>query len=452
MIPKRFAHQEKTYQRQLSTNRLLDTSDPGTGKTRVQLDVHQWHRHSNQGKCALVMAPKSLLYPAWYEDAQKFTPDLKLSVATAPNRERGFNSNADMYITNSDAACWLADRPASFFERFDTIIMDEITYFKNPFSKRSKAMAEIIKYFDRRYGLTGTPNPNHITDLWHLVFLIDDGERLGENYYAFRNTTCQPEPMRVANQPHLKRWVPKENIEFQVGQLISDINIRHKFEDCIDIPETHTTHLRYDLNKKSRKMYNELKRDAILALQEGFVLGINKAALMGKLFQACSGSVYTNAGDVGVIDTQRTDILIDLAKIREHSVMFYQWEHQRDYLIKRLKTAKLPVAVLGGSAIQRNKLVKHFQGGLYRVFLAHPQSSGYGLTLTRAESTIWGSLTWNLEHFIQGNYRVPRAGQTKKTEKVIITANDTIEEDVYARLMDKNAKQESILSILEQLS
>ena len=451
MIPERFKHQEKTYQRQILVDRLLDTSDPGTGKTRVQLDVHQYHRN-RQGKCALVVAPKSLLYPAWYEDGKKFTPDLKISVATAPDRERGFIPGNDMYVTNSDAASWLADRPASFFERFDTLIMDEITYFKNPTSGRSKAMAEIVKYFPRRFGLTGTLSPNSILDMWHPVFLIDDGERLGERYFAFRHVTCDPIALHIPTQPGLKKWIAKDGIEWQVSQLIADINVRHKFSDCIDIPPTHTTHLRYDMNKKAAAIYKTLKTDAILALAEGYVLGLNKATLVGKLFQACSGSVYTNAGEVGLIDKQRTDMITDLCRDRSHSVVFYQWEHQRDALLKQFKRAGLPTAVLTGSATHRNELVKHFQSGLYRVFLAHPQSSGYGLTLTRGESTIWASLTWNLEHFIQGNFRVPRAGQTKNTEKVIITANNTIEEDVFARLMEKNATNASIMSILEQLS
>jgi SNF2 family DNA or RNA helicase len=330
--------------------------------------------------------------------------------------------------------------------------MDEITYFKNHSSKRSKAMAEIVKYFPRRYGLTGTPNPNHITDLWHLVFLIDDGIRLGESYYAFRHTTCNPIPLQIPGQPFAKKWNPKPDIEFQVAQLIADINIRHKFDDCIDIPPTHSTYLQYDMNPKAATAYKTLKDNAILTLAEGHVLGLNKATLMNKLFQACSGSVYTQAGDVGIIDSQRTDILIDLIRDRQHSVVFYQWEHQRDYLLKRLKQAKLSVAIFRGSATQRLQLVNDFQAGFYRVFLAHPKSSGYGLTLTKANSTIWASLTWNLEHYIQGNYRVPRAGQTKRTEKVIITANNTVEEKVYKRLMDKNASQSSILSLLEQLS
>jgi len=449
-IPARFSHQEISYQRQLQLDRMFDTSDPGTGKTRVQLDVHQWHRHRG-GKAALVVAPKTLLYPAWVEDAKRFTPEMKVSVATAPNRNKGFAPRADMYVTNSDAATWLASQSAAFFERFDTLIMDEITYFKNPTSKRSKAMAKIARYFPRRYGLTGTPSPNHITDLWHQIFLLDDGERLGQSYFAFRNATCDPIALNIPGNPHVRKWIPREGIEFQVANLIADINIRHRFEDCVDIPETHTTHIRYDMAPAAFKQYKDLARTAILALQEGYVLGVNKAALMNKLFQACSGSVYTQTGEVGVLDSQRADILVDLARDREHSVIFYQWEHQRDYLLKRLKQAKLSTCVLTGTAKQRNTVVTRFQNGLYRVFLAHPQSSGYGLTLTKANSWVWGSLTWNLEHYLQGNRRVARAGQTKKTEKVIITANNTIELDVYKRLMAKNATQDGILNILEQL-
>lgn len=450
-IPPRFAHQEQTFQRQLNTDCLFDTSDPGTGKTRVQLDAFEEHR-KNGGKCGLVLAPKSLLYPAWVEDAKKFTPNLKISVATAPNREKYFEVEADLYITNSDAATWLARQDSTFFDRFDTIIIDEITYFKNPDSKRSRAIASIIKYFDRRFALTGTPNPNHITDIWHPVYLLDDGQRLGERYYAFRHVTCDPVPLYVPGRVGLKKWVPKPGIEFQIAQLIADINIRHKFEDCVDIPPTHTTHLRYDLNKKSRIQYEDLRRSAVLALQEGYVLGTNKAVLMNKLFQACSGTIYTETKRHGIIDSQRTDILVDLIRDREHSVVFYQWEHQRDYLLKRLKKEGISTCVLAGSAKQRQQIVRRFQNGLYRVFLAHPQSSGYGLTLTRANSTIWASLTWNLEHFIQGNYRVPRAGQTKKTETVIVTAKNTIEEEVFKRLMAKDASQSTILGILEQLT
>lgn len=312
-------------------------------------------------------------------------------------------------------------------------------------------MAKIARYFPRRYGLTGTPSPNHITDLWHQVYLLDDGERLGGSYFAFRNATCDPIALNIPGNPHVRKWIPREGIEFQVANLIADINIRHRFEDCVDIPETHTTHIRYDMTPAAYKQYKDLARTAILALQEGYVLGVNKAALMNKLFQACSGSVYTQTGEVGVLDSQRADILVDLARDREHSVIFYQWEHQRDYLIKRLKQAKLSTCVLTGTAKQRNTVVKRFQNGLYRVFLAHPQSSGYGLTLTKANSWVWGSLTWNLEHYLQGNRRVARAGQTKKTEKVIITANNTIELDVYKRLMAKNATQDGILNILEQL-
>ena len=451
MIEPRYDHQEKSFQKGLTCPIFFDTSDPGTGKTRVQLDIVQHRIHHDNAKATLALAPKTLLYPAWADDVKKFTPDLKISVATAPNRDKSFIKPADLYITNSDAATWLAKQSASFFERFDTLIMDEITYFKNPTSARSVAMAEIAKYFPRRSGLTGTPIPNHITDIWHPLFLLDDGERLGDSFWAFRNTTCSPLALNIPGQPYAKKWIPHKGIEYAVANLFADINIRHRFEDCIDIPPTQITEINYDLNPKTFKAYKELERTAVLAMQEGFILGLNKAALMGKLFQACAGNIYTQTSETAYLDNQRVQILYDLVRDRDHTVIFYQWQHQRDAILKYFKAKGITTCILDGSAKKRGETTRRFQNGLYRVLLAHPKTAGYGLTLTRACCWIWASLTWNLEHFLQGNRRVARAGQERRTEQIIIRANNTVEQKVYNRLTAKNATQESILNILEEL-
>ena len=176
IIPPRFIHQEATVKRLAGAPILLDSSDPGTGKTRSQLDAFA---ASSGEKAALVIAPKNLLQAAWNLDVQEFTPHIRTSLAYAYNREKAFNVDADMYITNTDAAKWFAKQPPKFFEKFGRLIIDESSKFKNPFSQRSKAMTKIAPYFEKRYELTGTPNPNGVLDLWHQVLLCDDGERLG---------------------------------------------------------------------------------------------------------------------------------------------------------------------------------------------------------------------------------------------------------------------------------
>jgi len=446
-IAPRFDIQDQTLAKMEQTPILFDTSDPGTGKTRCQLDAIAM----GSGNPALVLAPLNLLVPAWVNDCEKFTPHLNCSVAFARNRADAFKRPADIYITNIDAASWLAQQSSKFFERFDRLIIDESSNFKNPFSKRSKAMDEIVKYFEYRSCLTGTPNPQDITDIWHQVYMLDLGERLGELFYAFRNVTCDGIPIRGAPSPYAKKWVMKPGVETTVAQLIADINIRHKLTD---VPENMLNVKTYDMNKAARKEYEQLKKTAILRLQEGLILGTNAAVLLNKLLQACSGSVYTSSGHAGNIDNQRTDLIIDLIEERQNCVVFFQWTHQRDALIQTMKKKKITYCLVDGSINQkaREQAIKRFQAGMYKVFLAHPASTAHGLTLTRATSTIWASLNWNLEHFIQGNRRIHRAGQTQRTETVVILAQNTVEQEVYSRLKNKDKVQSTVLDVLEILS
>jgi SNF2 family DNA or RNA helicase len=454
-IPPRFKNQDETLARIIApgSTMLFDTSDPGTGKTRSQLDGIM---AGSGNRSTLVIAPKNLLQAAWGNDIDKFTPDLTYSIAQARNREKMFKKQADVYITNTDAAKWIAKQSPKFFEKFDRLIIDESSKFKNPFSQRSAAMDAIAPYFDYRYCLTGTPNPNDLTDLWHQVFLLDQGDRLGTMYYAFRNTVCDAIAIRGANvSPHARKWLMKPGMDVNVAQLIADINIRHVFEECQDIPKNHVTHIKYDMNRAASLQYDQLKKTAILQLQEGYVIGVNAATLLSKLMQSCSGSVYTESGDPGTVDSQQTDMVVELVEERQKSVVFFQWRHQRDALIAAFKKQKISYTLVDGtvkSDVKRQLSIKHFQGGLYRVFLTHPASAAHGLTLTRGTSTIWASLGWNLEEFIQGIRRIYRAGQKEKTETILLTANGTVEEDVYARLMAKDKVQSTVLDILKELS
>ena len=144
------AHQAQTIKKFKTIDRRFDASDPGTGKTRGALDVWGTSRNDGEG-CALVLAPKSLLETAWLEDLNKFLPGAMPSIAYASNREKAFQANADIYITNLDAVKWLAQQPTKFFKRFDTLIIDESTAFKHRTSQRSKACRNIVKHYQNRF-------------------------------------------------------------------------------------------------------------------------------------------------------------------------------------------------------------------------------------------------------------------------------------------------------------
>jgi SNF2 family DNA or RNA helicase len=447
--PPLFAHQKQSRTRLKKSELIFDTSDPGTGKTRPEVEDFT-DRRAKGGGCMLVLATKSLLTSAWEEDFRKFAPDMRVSVAFAANREKAFESNADVYVTNHDAVKWLAAKPASFFKKFDTICVDESPAFKHATSQRSKAAAKIIKHFRYRRLLTGTPNGNGICDIWHQVFLLDGGARLGKSFFAFRNAACIPE--QSGPMPNMIKWVDRPGIESTVATMIRDITIRHKFEDCVDIPENHKYAVPFRLGKKHMAAYQDMADFQILQLkkEKTTVTAVNGAVVASKLLQIASGATYNDDGAYSLIDSERYDLVLDLVEARKHSIVFFTWTHQRDELIKEATKRGLAHAVYDGGTQdkQRTQIVKDYQAGEYRVLFAHPQSAGHGLTLTKGTATIWASPTYNLEHFLQGLKRVHRIGQTEKTETIVVVAQGTIDEVVWQALQDKSVKMVDLLENL----
>ena len=449
-IPPRFENQDDSINFFKTVNRGLDYSDPGTGKSRVQIDLFtsRWREGA-----MLIIAPKSILDLAWAADVRKFAPNFRTSIAWAHNRAKAFQIDADIFITNTDAAVWLAKQKPAFFERFSTLVIDEISMFKNPQSQRSKAAAKIASYFKYFYGLSGTPDANHILDMWHQAFLVDQGQRLGKSYYAFRSSTCISK--QVGPDPRMVKWEPMPGIEEAVASLISDITVRHKFEDCQDIPENFVTEYDITLSPKLRKAYDSMQKTAILEIQSGqYATAVNAASLMTKLMQLASGVVYDEARNSVVVDNDRVNLVCDLIEQRAHSIVFFHWKHQRNAIIEALIKRKITYGLIDGSVSsnQVRESVDRFQKGLYRILLAQPQAAAHGLTLTKGTSSIWMGPTWNLEHYLQGNRRIYRAGQTKRTETVMIKGVDTVDEMVYKKLLDKDKKQMNLLNMLQELS
>jgi len=134
-------------------------------------------------------------------------------------------------------------------------------------------------------------------------------------------------------------------------------------------------------------------------------------------------------------------------------VVFFNWVHQRDLLIEEFEKRGITFTLIDGTTNdnERAESVRMFQAGFYKVLLAHPASAAHGLTLTKGTATIWTSPTYNLEHFIQGNRRIYRAGQTQKTETIMVLAPGTIEDKVFAKLQEKDVRQSSMLSLLQDL-
>lgn len=444
-------HQKKSITHASTTNEVFDISDPGTGKTAVRVLVYA-KRRKNKGGKLLVLAPRTLLRNVWFNDFKKFAPHLIVSIANANNRAAAFAAKADVYVTNVDAVKWLAQQKKEFFSQFSEIVIDESTCYKHHSSQRSKAAARIMKFFKYKALLTGTPNSNSITDVWHQVYLLDGGRRLGNSFYAFRNSVCTP--VQVGRSAQMVQWQDREGAEEAVFGLISDIVVRHKFEDCVDIPPNHRYSVEFEMLQRQREAYEQLKATQMLWLKQAAsatpaVLAINAAAVATKLLQVASGAVYESPDKYHVIDTSRYELVLDKALECAHSIVVYQWKHQRDLLIAEAERRKIKFCVLDSktSDVNREMYVAGYQKGLYRILFGHPKNIAHGLTLTKGTRTIWASPTHDLEWFTQGSKRQYRMGQTQKTETIIIVAKDTHDERAYANMLGKNTRMTNLLDL-----
>lgn len=439
-----FEHQSVTTDFIAANPRVLVTSDPGTGKTRSVLDAFTQRPEGRM----LVLAPLSILQASWGDDIEKFTPDLTYTVAYARNRAKAFESDAQIIITNHDAVKWLV-KNQHVLDGFNTLCIDEFTAFKNKDSQRSKAALKIAKLFDYRIAMSGTPNSNSICDIWHPTLIVDDGHRLGHRFYSFRSNVCTPVFNGFANE-----WKDKPDAELMVAAAIKDINIRYELEECIDMPEQSYHTVTTQLSPTMLKAYKDLADDNVLWTGEATINAVHAGALTKKLLQLCTGAVYDEDSNVVGLHEDRYNLVIELVEQRNHSLVAFNWSHERDFLVAQAEKRGIKYGVIDGStpANKRKDIVDRMQAGQLKVVFAHPQSAGHGLTMTTATAVIWASPTYNAEHYQQFNRRIYRAGQTKRTEVIHIAAEDTWEPGVYEKLQGKLGRMENLLTILKDLN
>lgn len=443
-IPAPYAHQKTTTDFIIDTKCCLITSDPGTGKTRAVLDAHVV-----LGGRALVLAPLSILEAAWGEDISKFQPNIKYGVAYAKNRKQIFEDTTnEMVITNFEAVNFLF-KNTQYLKDFDTIIIDEFTAFKNRSAKRSKNLNKIISHFTNRIAMSGTPNSNTILDIWHPVYLIDNGQRLGARFYSFRHQACTPKFNGFANE-----WIDKPGIEETVADKLSDISIRFALTDCMDLPDKIVRTINTKLTPNVQKQYKTLAEESVLYTKSGTVNAVHAAARVKKLLQLVTGAVYDEDGVVQFVHQERYDIVMTLVSQRAHSLVAFNWKHERDALVEMANKEGITYDIIDGSVKpeKRNDIVARYQAGHIKVLFCHPQSAGHGLTLTKANTVIWCSPTYNAEHYQQFNQRIYRAGQTQKTETILIQARNTWEPEVYEKLNTKLGRMENLLHILKEIT
>lgn len=452
-IPPPYSHQVAATKFWLDNPRMLNFSGCGTGKTRATLDAIVQRGKQASGR-VLVFAPLSILKPAWGDDIERWTPQLSYNIAYAKNRAKAFSEASDIVITNHDAVKWVKaqlDEDPHFLDAFNTLIIDESTAFKNGLSARSKAMNQIRQHFNYRVALSGTPNPRTILDIFHQVLLIDDGEHLGKSFFHFRNEVCTPE--MINGYAEFKKWIDKPDAQHKTAMALADITFRVELEECIEMPEQISRTLLVEMPPAVRKHYKLMEKEAMMLLDSGEIISaVHAGAKNQKILQLLSGSVYNANGDAKLIFKERYELVMDLVKEVEQSVVGFNWRHERDELMRLAERDGIAFACIDGSTSPNEKIeaCAAFQRGELQVLFCQPQSAGHGLTLTKGTRTIWSTPLYNAEFYDQFNHRIYRAGQKRRTEIIHILTKDSIEERVFDVLQGRMDAMDVLLSLAKK--
>jgi SNF2 family DNA or RNA helicase len=427
----------------------FDFSDPGTGKTRVQIESFA---ECKTRKRMLIVAPKTLMQTAWGADIEEYAPKLTVSYAYAGARLDAFTLQTDVVIINTDGVKELTAKEFTpYLKHFTHLVIDESNAFKNPQSKRSKAMEKISKGFTHKRLLTGTPTPNTVMELFHPTKIIDGGRSLGTSYTALRNKVQQP--TQIGPKPEHVRWDDKPGADIAIREILAPMTVRHDFETVMShVPANHRSTRAFNLTKNAWKRYEEMRMNCML--QSEGISAVHAASLRTKLLQIASGAVYSGQedGHYVVIDRGRYELIAELVEERDHSIVFFNWKHQRDMLAEEFEKRDIKFAIIDGNVktAERVQIVADYQAGKYQTLLLHPRTGAHGLTLTRGTTTIISSPIYEADMLKQAIHRIYRGDQNKATNTILIEAKGTVEAKVYARLNDKYDRMMNLLDLLKE--
>lgn len=423
--------------------------DMGLGKTSITLTaINDILFDSFEAHRILVIAPLRVARDTWIAETKKWDHlnDLICSVAVGTESERiqALTAPADIYIINRENVQWLLEKSGVPFA-FDTVVIDELSSFKNYQAKRFRALMKVRPKVNRIIVLTGTPASNGLMDLWAEFRLLDMGQRLGRFITAYRNTYFLPDKR---NGMVIFSYKPLPGAEDAIYKQIADITISMKSTDHLKMPKLISTEYRVPLSEDERKRYDALKQQLVLELPDGKVTAANAASLTMKLSQMANGAVYNDEGETINIHDRKLDTLEDLIEAANGKpvLVAYWFKHDFERIKKRLSEKHIPFSTLDTS-----DSIRRWNNGEIPVSLIHPASAGHGLNLQSGGSTIiWFGLTWSLELYQQTNARLWRQGQTSDTVVIqhIITEK-TIDSRVLKALSEKDNTQQSLIDAVK---
>lgn len=442
------AYQKYCINRTIVDNALALLLDMGLGKTVITLTAINDLKYNRFAiNKALVIAPKKVAEATWSKEAAKWDHLQMLRIVpvlgTATKRVKALNTPADIYVINRENVPWLVEYYRNAWP-FDMVVADEFSSFKSHDAKRFKSLSWVRNHITRFIGLTGTPAPNGLLDLWAQVFLLDGGQRLEKKYSHYREKYFEADQR---DRERVYSYAPKPGADEIIREKISDICVSMKAEDYLDLPDCIIVDVPVILDAKAQAAYEKLEREMLLEVDEATIDAGSAAVLTNKLLQLCNGAVYGENREIVEIHDCKIEVLLERIEglNGQSALVFYNFQHDLARIKKALSSSKLKVRELKGPQDEED-----WNNRKIDILLAHPASCAYGLNLQQGgHHIIWFGHNWSLELYQQANKRLHRQGQAEPVFIHRLAVEGGVDEDVISALEDKCSTQDKLLNALK---
>ena len=409
--------------------------DPGMGKTLTTLAAFRDIRGTRVPAelPLLIIAPLSVAKAVWQDEVAKWFPDMTVRLLHGRLKQDNLRQGADIFVINPEGLPWLYQQDVEFAG----LVIDELTKFKATNTKRFRELRKRLKRFRFRWGLTGTPAPNSMMELFGQVMVLDGGERLGPYIGRFRN--------RYFQQAGPYEWVLRQGSADAIRDKVRDILFHLDAKDFLDVPDRTDNVVLVNMPSTAQRFSTELEKELYVQFGDGELTVAHAATLVNKLQQIAQGFVYLDDGSVIDQHTAKLDRLEDLAE-EVGGPLFVVYKFKED--LRRLQE-RFPHAVDLRGDVQG--IVRQWNAGELQMVLAQPQSAGHGLNMQAGGHTVcWYALNHSLEQYIQANGRIHRQGQEHPVVVHHLVARGTVDEDIMEVLRARDSAQNALLEGLRR--
>jgi SNF2 family DNA or RNA helicase len=417
---KPFIHQKHTVKFLIANIRAFVLNDMGTGKTLSAIWASDILLCAKKIRRILIITPLSTMKSVWYNELFLNVPHRRAGIAhgNAAIRERVLKDpGLEFVIINHDGIKSSEDEIVR--QQFDVIIIDELTAYKSIGSERTKCMMRIANSAKAVWGMTGDMTPNSPLEAYSQIRVVNPQSRYLPKYFGQFRDACMTQINEMI-------WIPKPEAP-NIVAMCAQPSIRFTRDQCLDLPDTMYQTIETELSKEQTDYYEKMRKEAYIENDSGTVTAVNAAVLLNKLLQISAGAVKNSEGDVIEIGCKaRMDQLFEIfdETPQKKLVVFATYRATIEMLNRECLKRGVKSACIHGDVAQnlRDRAITAFQSGDLQLLILQPQSAAHGITLTAASTVVWFSLVPSNEYFQQGNARIMRAGQTRKTQIIMFVS------------------------------